>query len=70
MRLSKTGLPILILAVPLFANAARAADDCANAMDQTTMNECAGESLAEADKKLNVAYKQIEGRLKDNAASK
>ncbi|RWM74794.1 MULTISPECIES: lysozyme inhibitor LprI family protein [Mesorhizobium] len=70
MRLPKTGLATLILAVPLFANAARAADDCANAMDQTTMNECAGKSLAKADKKLNDAYKQIEGRLKDNAASK
>lgn len=70
MRLCKTGLATLILAVPLLTNAARAADDCANAMDQATMNECAGKSLAAADKKLNDAYRQIEGRLKDDAAGK
>jgi uncharacterized protein YecT (DUF1311 family) len=69
MRLSKTGLATLILAIPLLANAARAVD-CANAQDQATMNECAGKSFTEADKKLNDAYKQIEGRLKDDAASK
>lgn len=70
MRLSRTGLATLILAVPLFTNAARAADDCANAMDQATMDECAGKDFDAADKKLNDAYKQIEGRLKDDAASK
>ncbi|WP_352606945.1 lysozyme inhibitor LprI family protein [Mesorhizobium sp. M0488] len=67
--LSRTGLATLILAVPLFAGAARA-DDCANAQDQTTMNECAGKAFEAADKKLNNAYKQIEGRLKGDAASK
>ncbi|MCV3206923.1 lysozyme inhibitor LprI family protein [Mesorhizobium sp. YC-39] len=70
MRLSRTGLATLILAVPLFTNAARAADDCANAQDQATMNECAGKSFTAADKKLNDAYRQIEGRLKDDAAGK
>ena len=34
------------------------------------MNECAGKAFDEADAKLNDAYKQIEGRLKDDAASK
>lgn len=34
------------------------------------MNECAGKSFAEADKKLNDAYRQISDRLKDDAASK
>ncbi|RWN64422.1 MAG: DUF1311 domain-containing protein [Mesorhizobium sp.] len=67
--LAKTGLATLILAVPLLANAARA-DDCANAQDQATMNECAGKSFTEADKKLNHAYRQIEERLKDDAATK
>jgi uncharacterized protein YecT (DUF1311 family) len=67
--LSRTGLTTLILAVPLHAGTARA-DDCANAQDQATMNECAGKAFNEADAKLNDAYKQIEGRLKDNAASK
>jgi uncharacterized protein YecT (DUF1311 family) len=67
--LSGTGLA-LVLAVPLFAGAAQAADDCANAQDQATMNQCAGKDFVAADKKLNDAYKQIEGRLKDDAASK
>jgi len=67
--LSRTGLATLILAVPLLAGAARA-DDCANAQDQATLNECAGKAFDAADAKLNDAYKQIEGRLKDDAASK
>jgi uncharacterized protein YecT (DUF1311 family) len=46
------------------------ADDCANAQDQSTMNACAGKAFDEADKRLNDAYKQIEGRLKDDAAAK
>ncbi|MFC3324800.1 lysozyme inhibitor LprI family protein [Mesorhizobium cantuariense] len=75
MRLLFSSLATLILATPilvtpLFAGVARAADDCANAQDQTTMNECAGKDFTTADKKLNDAYKQIEGRLKDDAASK
>ena len=70
MRLILSSLATLMLAAPLFASPARAADDCANAQDQATMNECAGKAFNEADAKLNDAYKQIEGRLKDNAASK
>lgn len=69
MRLPLASLATLILAIPLPAGAARAAD-CANAQDQTTMNQCAGKDFDAADKKLNDAYKQIESRLKDNAASK
>ncbi|TGQ36440.1 lysozyme inhibitor LprI family protein [Mesorhizobium sp. M00.F.Ca.ET.216.01.1.1] len=67
--LSRTGLATLVLIVPLLTGVARA-DDCANAQDQATMNECAGKSFTEADKKLNDAYKQIEGRLKGDAAAK
>jgi uncharacterized protein YecT (DUF1311 family) len=67
--LSITGLTTLILAIPLYAGTATA-DDCANAQDQATMNECAGKAFDAADAKLNDAYKQIEGRLKDDAASK
>lgn len=63
-------LAIVILAAPLTSGPARAAADCANAQDQTTMNQCAGKDFTAADKKLNDAYRQIEGRLKDNAASK
>jgi uncharacterized protein YecT (DUF1311 family) len=65
--LAKTGL--VILALPLLAGVARA-DECADAQDQATMNECAGKSFTEADKKLNHAYRQIEGRLKDDTATK
>ncbi|RWC63060.1 MAG: DUF1311 domain-containing protein [Mesorhizobium sp.] len=70
MRLLLSSLATLILATSLLAGVARAADDCANAQDQTTMNECAGKDFTAADKKLNDAYKQIEARLKDDAASK
>ncbi|RDL50802.1 hypothetical protein BLJAPNOD_01926 [Ensifer sp. M14] len=47
------------------ASAARA-DDCANASDQATMNECADKSLKASDTELNTLYKQIEARLKDD----
>ncbi|WP_348629901.1 lysozyme inhibitor LprI family protein [Mesorhizobium sp. M7D.F.Ca.US.004.03.1.1] len=70
MRLLLSSLATLMLAAPLFVGAARAADDCANAQDQATMDECAGKDFDAADKKLNEAYRQIEGRLKDNAGSK
>ncbi|WP_436160163.1 lysozyme inhibitor LprI family protein [Mesorhizobium sp. LjRoot246] len=70
MRLLLSSLATLTLAVPLSVSVARAADDCANAQDQTTMNECAGKSFDAADKKLNDAYKQIGERFKDDAASK
>lgn len=69
MRLLFSCLATLILAAPLSVAAARA-DECANAMDQATMDECAGKDFDAADKKLNDAYKQITDRLKDNAASK
>ncbi|WP_320412018.1 MULTISPECIES: lysozyme inhibitor LprI family protein [Mesorhizobium] len=70
MRLLLSSLATLVLAAPLVAGAARAADDCANAQDQATMDQCAGKDFDAADKKLNEAYKQIMGRLKDNAPSK
>jgi uncharacterized protein YecT (DUF1311 family) len=69
MRLLLSCLATLVLAAPLLAGVARA-DDCANAMDQATMDECADKDFDAADKKLNEAYKQIVDRLKDNAASK
>ncbi|MFB9979817.1 lysozyme inhibitor LprI family protein [Mesorhizobium kowhaii] len=69
MRLLLSSLATLILAAPLLGGVARA-DDCANAQDQATTDECAGKDFDAADKKLNGAYKQIEARLKDNAASK
>ncbi|MEX5668715.1 lysozyme inhibitor LprI family protein [Pseudomonas neuropathica] len=49
---------------------ADAAIDCANASDQATMNQCAGQDFKAADKELNTVYQQISGRLKDNPDGK
>lgn len=70
MRLLLSSLATLILAAPLLAGVAQAADHCANAQDQATLDECAGKNFDAADKKLNDAYRQIMDRLKDNAPSK
>jgi uncharacterized protein YecT (DUF1311 family) len=52
------------------ASVARA-DDCANAMDQATMNECANKAYQKSDAQLNALYKQIRQRLKgDGDATK
>jgi len=60
--------PRLLLALTpfLFSPHAHAAVDCANASDQATMNQCAGQEFKSTDKELNVVYQQITGRLKDN----
>ena len=64
--------PRLLLAMTplLFTSLAHAAVDCANASDQATMNQCAGQEFKAADKELNAVYQQITGRLKDNPDSK
>ncbi|BBP71985.1 hypothetical protein PHLH6_39890 [Pseudomonas sp. Seg1] len=61
--------PRLLLALTpfLFTPSAHAAVDCANASDQATMNQCAGQDYKAADNELNAVYKQIKERLKDNA---
>ena len=46
------------------------ADDCENAQSQTDMTECAAKALQHADAKLNAHYKEIEGRLKDDAPTR
>jgi uncharacterized protein YecT (DUF1311 family) len=51
----------------LIAGTAKAADDCDNASDQTTMDVCASEAFKKSDKQLNDLYKQIGTRLKDDA---
>lgn len=56
-----------ILAMPALASAA---DKCANAVDQVTMNACADAAFKQSDKKLNELYRQIEARLKDDADTK
>ena len=42
------------------------ANDCATAMDQRTMNECADKSYGKSDAELNALYKLIKQRLKDD----
>ncbi|HEV7308803.1 lysozyme inhibitor LprI family protein [Ensifer sp.] len=42
------------------------AADCAAALDQATMNECADKALKASDAELNSLYKQIVSRLKDD----
>ncbi|MBO1909524.1 DUF1311 domain-containing protein [Microvirga sp. 3-52] len=56
-----------ILAIPPLA---LAADKCANAVDQATMNVCADAAFKQSDKMLNELYRQIEARLKDDADTK
>jgi uncharacterized protein YecT (DUF1311 family) len=62
-------LALTILAAIVLSTAAANAQDCANAQDQATLNQCAGAAFEKADKQLNEAYKQITQRLKDNAES-
>jgi uncharacterized protein YecT (DUF1311 family) len=64
--------PRLLLALTpfLFTPLAHAAVDCANASDQATMNQCAGQDFKAADKELNTVYQQIIGHLKDNPDGK
>lgn len=54
----------LTIAVP---SVALAQDNCANASDQTTLTQCADKSFRKADAELNVLYKRMRGRLKDDA---
>lgn len=62
---------LLLALVPfMFAPFAHAAVDCANASDQATMNQCAGQAFKAADKELNTLYQQITGRLKNNPDGK
>ncbi|MBL8584610.1 MAG: DUF1311 domain-containing protein [Rhizobiaceae bacterium] len=41
------------------------AQDCANAEDQATLNQCADQAYDQADKALNAAYRKVEQRLAD-----
>lgn len=61
---------LLAFAPFLFFPYAHATVDCANANDQATMNQCAGQAFKAADKELNTLYQQITGRLKDNPEGK
>lgn len=61
---------LAVAAILAFPTMALAKDKCADPQDQATMDECAGASFKQTDKKLNDLYKQIEGRLKDDADTK
>ncbi len=61
---------LLILSPLLFSPLVDAAVDCANASDQATMNQCAGQDFKAADKELNTVYQQITARLKNNPDGK
>lgn len=49
----------LIVTAPLWA------DDCANAMDQASMSQCAGAEYAAQDKRLNQVYGEYRKGLQD-----
>jgi uncharacterized protein YecT (DUF1311 family) len=59
-------LAILSLLLVLSPASPTATADCANATDQTTLNECADAAFKKSDAELNALYKKIEQRLKDN----
>lgn len=54
-------------AIFLAATSAFAEQSCGDLTNQTDMNICAGKAYEKADTELNSLYKQIEGRLKDDA---
>ena len=63
--------PRLLLALtPLLFTSMAFAVDCDNANDQATMNQCAAQQNAAADKELNALYQQITSRLKSNPDGK
>jgi uncharacterized protein YecT (DUF1311 family) len=60
----------LLALTPLIFTTLAHAVDCDNASDQATMNQCASQQHAAADKELNALYQQITTRLKDRPDSK
>lgn len=60
----------LLALTPLLFTPMAFALDCDNASDQATMNQCAAQQNAAADKELNALYQQITTRLKSNPDSK
>jgi len=60
----------LLALTPLLFTTMAHAVDCANANDQSTMNQCASEDFKAADKELNTLYQQITTRLKDSPDAK
>jgi len=63
MRIWLAALGFIAIAVIRSAHA----DDCGEAPDQTSMNECAAKEFVRADAELNVLYQRIIGRLSGDA---
>ncbi|MBC8719041.1 lysozyme inhibitor LprI family protein [Ochrobactrum sp. Marseille-Q0166] len=61
---------LTVMTAALLSSPAFAAVECDKADDQATMNQCANDKLHEADKLLNVSYKEIERRLSDDPDAK
>lgn len=57
---------VLFILLCVMAAAPAAAQDCAGAEDQASMDECAGREFKAADAALNRAYKSITRRLADD----
>ena len=55
-----------LILIAAFTSAARA-DECDNAMNQSTMNACADQSFKKADEELNAVYKKLQSRKNDDA---
>ncbi len=66
-----TTLSRILLAGLLFAatQPARAADECDAKTSQADMTDCYGAAYKKSDATLNALYRQIAGRLKDDAAT-
>lgn len=63
----RSGIGIIVLLAALLPLATARADDCANARDQSTMNQCAEDALKKSDMELNALYTRIVQRLQDDA---
>jgi uncharacterized protein YecT (DUF1311 family) len=59
----------LLILIALAPPAVARAEDCANATDQVTMDDCAAADAKKSDAELNALYKQIRQRLKSDAAT-
>lgn len=59
--ISLTAIGMAVLSGSVFA-----ADECGNASDQATMNQCADKAYRASDARLNDLYRQIRARLKDD----
>ena len=57
---------VVAAAIAIASAPIASANDCATAMDQRTMNDCADKSYEKSDAELNALYKLIKQRLKND----